>query len=90
MEQIRQLSLILVVFCALAAAIAILRKRGSSLKWPALTGKRRRMEIVERLALSPQANLVLVRLDQREILIATASSGCSVLEERKIANGAAA
>ena len=90
MEQIRQLSLILVVLGALAAAIALLKKRGSSLKWPALKRKTRRLEVVERLVLSPQANLILVRLDQREILIATSSGGCNVIEERKMANGAVA
>ena len=89
-ELIRQLSLILLVLIALAASITILKKRGSSMKWPALKRSPRRLEVVERVVLSPQANLVLVRLDQREILIATSAAGCSVLEERKMANGAAA
>lgn len=84
----RQFGLILVVLCALAAALTFLRKRGSRMKWPPLSRKARRLEVVERLILSPQANLVLVRLDQREILIAASVSGCSVLEERKWANGA--
>ena len=84
------MSLILVVLSALAASIAILKKRGSSLKWPALKRTPRRLEVVERVVLSQQANLILVRVDQREILIATSSGGCSVLEERKMANGAAA
>ena len=90
MELIRQFGLILVVLCALAAALGFLRKRGALIKWPVLKKKARRLEVVERLVLSPQANLVLLRLDEREILIATSTSGCSILEERKWANGAAA
>ena len=90
MELIRQFSLILVVLGALAAVITVMRKRGASVKWPQLNRKARRLEVVERLVLSTQANLVLVRLDEREILIATSSAGCSVLEERKMASGAAA
>ncbi len=86
----RQLSLILFVLGALAASISLLKKRGSGLKWPSLKQKTRRLEVVERVVLSPQANLVLVRLDHREILIATSGGGCSLLEERKMANGAAA
>ena len=90
MELIRQLSLILIVLSVLATLITLMKKRGSSLKWPDLKRNPRRLQVVERVVLSPQANLVLVRLDQREILIATSGGGCSVLEERKMANGAAA
>ena len=86
----RQFGLILVVLCALAAALGFLRKRGALIKWPALKRKARRLEVVERLVLSPHANLVLLRVDEREILITTSTSGCCVLEERKWANGAAA
>ena len=90
MELIRQFGLILAVLGALAAAIAVMRKRGANVKWPHMSRKVRRLEVVERLVLSPQANLVLIRLDEREILIATSGTGCSVLEERKMASGAAA
>jgi hypothetical protein len=90
LEQIRQLSLVVVVLCALAAALSVLRKRGFNLKWPEMKRKPRRLEVLERLALSPQTNLVLVRLDECEILIASAGGGCTVLEQRKTANGAAA
>ena len=86
----RQFSFIVIVLCALAASIALLRKRGAALKVPRFAKRTRRLEIVERLALSQHASLVLVRLDEREILIANCGTGCSILEERKMASGAAA
>jgi hypothetical protein len=90
LELVRQLSLILVVLSALAGSIAILKKRGSQLKWPALYRKTGRLEVLERVVLSPQASMVLVRWDRREILVATYDRGCSVLEEKEMANGASA
>lgn len=90
MESIRQLTFILVVLSALAGLIALLKKRSPSLKWPALKRTPRRLEVLERVVLSQHASLLLVRLDQREILITTSGEGCNVLEERKMASGAAA
>ena len=90
MESVRQFCLIVIVLGALAGALAVLKKRGANVKLPLFVKKNRRMEIVERLTLSQQSCLVLIRIDHREILIASSAAGCSVLEERAIAREATA
>jgi len=86
----RQFGFIVMVLGALAASIAILRKRGADIKVPLWSKRTRRLAIVERLAVSPNSGLLLVRLDDRELLVASSASGCSILEERKLARGASA
>ena len=90
MESMRQFSFIVILICGLATAIALLRKRGAGLKVPRFAKRTRRLEVLERLALSQHSSLVLVRLDGREILVTNSNSGCSILEERKMARGESA
>ena len=90
MEFTRQITFVLFVLGLLAAAIALLRKPGKLPIWPALARKPRRVEVLERATLSPQASLALVRIDGREILIAIAGSSCAVIEEKQRTAGAAA
>ena len=90
MESMRQFSFILIVLSALAASIAILRRRGAGIRAPLFTKRVRRLEVLERLALSQSSSLLLVRLDGREMLVASSNSGCSILEERQIGKGASA
>jgi flagellar biogenesis protein FliO len=42
----------------------------------------RRMQVVERLPLTPQHSLHLVRIDGRLLVVASGPGGCSVLEEK--------
>ncbi len=82
MEWIRQLAAIGLVFGLLAAALWALRRRGIAARGPWLGARKagKRLVLVERLALSPQHSLHLVRLGERELLIGTHAGGCAVLE----------
>ena len=42
----------------------------------------RRMHVVERLPLTPQHSLHLVRIDGRLLVVASGPGGCSLLEEK--------
>ena len=42
----------------------------------------RRMQVVERLPLTPQHSLHLVRIDGRLLVVASGPGGCSLLEEK--------
>ncbi len=63
----------------LAGALVWLRRFGPG-SWRPRTAGGRRLEILERLPLTPQHSLYLVRLCGRELLIGTAPSGCAVLD----------
>lgn len=41
------------------------------------------MQVLERLPLTPQHSLHLVRIEERIVVVASGPGGCSVLEERK-------
>ncbi len=45
-------------------------------------GKHKSIQVVERLSLTPQHSLHLVKLDDRTMLIAVSPGGCSILTER--------
>lgn len=45
--------------------------------------KLRRMQVLERLPLTPQHSLHLVRIEERIVVVASGPGGCSVLEERR-------
>jgi flagellar biogenesis protein FliO len=59
------------------ATLAIGRKRS-----------RRKLELVERLPLSPQHSLHLVRLGETMLLVAASPGGCRLIERRPAAAGA--
>jgi flagellar biogenesis protein FliO len=68
------------VLFLLAGTLFWLRRRGiASFSLPAMTNQKRRMEVVERVALGPQHALHLVRINGRAVLVATAPGGCQVL-----------
>ncbi len=81
MEGIRQALAIVFVFGLLAACVWRLRRAGP----PALRLRgggrrsRRRMEAVERLPLTPQHSLHLVRVGSKGFLVAAHPGGCAVL-----------
>jgi hypothetical protein len=100
MDVARQVFSVLLVFSLLGAVLWLLR-RGGRISFQGFTvrglaakralGNSRSMVAVERLALTPQHTLHLVRINGREVLVATHPQGCSVVTpaaERAIGAGA--
>lgn len=86
MEVVRQVLSVLLVFALLGTALRALRQRGHH---PLRGGFPRRgpartltLETVERLTLTPQHSLHLVRVGGSEVLVATHPQGCALLIER--------
>jgi flagellar biogenesis protein FliO len=86
----RQVFSILLVFLLLGWALWRLRRRGSPIGalWRKPSGSARALETLERLTLTPQHALHLVRVHGREIVVATYPHGCSLMSEKS--NGACA
>ena len=80
---LRQAVSVLLVFLLLGLALWKLRQPGSSLHlpWRKQGGSPRALESVERLALTPQHALHVVRVHGREVVVATHPQGCTVLSE---------
>lgn len=81
MDIVRQILAVLLVFGLLGAALWALRRRGSlrgglPFRPP---GRGRALEVVERLALTPQHSLHIVRIRSRELVVATYPNGSVVL-----------
>jgi flagellar biogenesis protein FliO len=87
MDLLRQLAAVGLVFGLLAAALWMLRRRGiTSRGWlPRPRRATARLESLERLALSPQHTLHLVRVADRALLIGAHSGGCTLLESLPLA-----
>jgi flagellar biosynthetic protein FliO len=82
MELTEQIAMVLVVFALLGGMLWFLKKRGlASLP---LTRRRgaanRRMEVLERVPLTPQHAIHLVRVSGKVLLIGTAPSSCNILD----------
>ncbi len=81
MEMFQQFIIVLAVLALLCGALWVLKRKG----W-ARTGFRGRkgsqpyLELIDRLPLTPQHSLHLVRLQDRTLLIGLSPSGCSLLE----------
>jgi flagellar biogenesis protein FliO len=81
MEWIRQILAVCFVFALLACMVWWLRGRSKvTLRLPKLSKRARRIEVLERLALTPQHSLHLVSLCGKQMVIAAHSSGVSVVE----------
>jgi flagellar biogenesis protein FliO len=80
---IQQLLIICAVLASFVVALWTLRRRGlvrfASLKF----GGRpeRKLQVLERLQLTPHHSLCLVRMEERTLLIGTAPSSCHVLDQ---------
>jgi flagellar biogenesis protein FliO len=73
---------VLLVLSLLGGALWWLRRKGMAsfaLPGPALN-KRKSIRVVERLALTPQHSLHLVKVEDRTLLIAASPAGCALLE----------
>jgi len=81
-EDLQQVILAVGLLAALAIALFVLHNKG--LVRFALKGnseaKQRRLQTIERLPLTPQHSLHLVRVADRTVLIAVSPGGCSVLD----------
>jgi flagellar biosynthetic protein FliO len=82
MEMFQQLFVVLVVLGVLCGGLWALKRKG----WARTTLRRTRedgqprLEVIDRLPLSPHHSLHLVRLADRTLLIGLSPSGCSLLE----------
>ena len=82
MDPIQSLLAVLLVLGLLATTLAVLRRR-SMLTWRmpgSVSPASRRMELVERISLSPNHTLHLVRIGDRSVLVATTPGSCQILD----------
>jgi flagellar biogenesis protein FliO len=82
MQLTEQIGMVLVVFALLGGLLWFTKGRGmASFRLGARRGgNTRRMEVLERVPLTPQHALHLVRVSGRTVLIATAPSSCTLLD----------
>jgi flagellar biosynthetic protein FliO len=82
METTQQLLAVIVVLGLLCGSLWLLKRKGwvrTSLRRPARPGQPR-LEVLDRLALTPQHSLHLVRLADRTLLVGLSPQGCNLLE----------
>lgn len=81
MESLQQLMVVAAVLAAMGGSIWLLQRRGF-VRFNGLAVRRpeRKLEMIERLQLTPQHSLCLVRMEGRILLISTAPSSCSLLQ----------
>lgn len=87
--ELRQFFSVLLVFALLGGALVLLRRGssssfrlasfGKSLSLAKSKGRERSLESIERIALTPQHSLHLVRIQGREVVVATHPQGCALL-----------
>lgn len=80
METIRQALATAAVFLALGAVLWLLRRTGRAGRLGFRRRSASRLEAVERVPLSPNHALHLVRFGNRALLIAAHAGGCTLLE----------
>jgi hypothetical protein len=84
MEAVQQALAVLFVFGLLATAVWKLRGGSPLLArngWNRARGTARSLEAVERVALTPQHAIHLVRVHGREMIVMTHPQGCSVVQQ---------
>ena len=89
---IQQLIAVVLVMGLLLASLQWLRRRGlAHIRTGLRLGRRspRRLELVEKLPLTAQHSLHVVRMDGRSLLIGVSPAGCALLErgETELATG---
>ena len=81
MEAVQQILSVVFVFSLLALVAWALRGRGNLLRFAHTPKGESPLERIDRLILTPQHSLHLVRLSGKELLIATHPQGCTVVSE---------
>ena len=81
MEIFSQAAAIVGVLVLLAATLWLLQRRGLA-AFAVRSGQERRMQVVERLPLTAQHALHLIRVDGKVLLVASAPGGCTLLVDR--------
>ena len=76
----QQLTMVLVVFALLGGLLWLLRRRGGLAFSPRRSGVRQ-LEVLERVPLTPHHALHLVRISGKVVLIGTAPSACTLLDQ---------
>ncbi len=83
MQLTEQIGMVLLVFALLGGLLWFARRRGMA-SFPIASLRRssnsKRLEVLERVPLTPQHALHLVRVADRTVLIATAPSSCTLLD----------
>lgn len=82
MDLAQQFAAVITVLALLGAVVFVARKRGFAVNFPNRPSRPRRMESIERLALTPNHSLHLVTVDSKTFLVAVSPGGCQLLEER--------
>src|SRR5208337_1620073 len=87
MQLTEQIGMVLLVFALMGGLLWLAKRRGMAsfpiASFPKGLGRGangRRLEVLERVPLTPQHALHLVRVAERTVLIATAPSSCTLLE----------
>jgi flagellar biogenesis protein FliO len=81
----QQIITVLAVMALMIGMLQWLRRRGVAHLRTGLVRRKagRRLELLERLPLTPQHSLHIVRMDGRSLLIGVSPSGCALLENGK-------
>ncbi len=82
MQLTEQIGMVLLVFALMGGLLWFAKRRGmaSFPVGPRRSSNGRRLEVLERVTLTPQHALHLVRVAERTVLIATAPSSCTLLD----------
>ena len=82
METTEQLLAVMVVLGLLCGSLWLLKRKGlvrTGFRRPALPGQPR-LEVIDRLTLTPQHSLHLIRMADRTLLVGLSPQGCNLLE----------
>jgi flagellar biogenesis protein FliO len=86
---IRQMLALFAVMALTMGLLQWLRRRGvSHIRIAPRRRSARRLELLEKLHLTPQHSLHVVRMDDRSLLIGVSPAGCALLESAKADTGA--
>ena len=82
MDVLQQIAAVCLVIGLAVLAAALSRKGSGGLKvWRWRGPASGRMELVERLMITPQHSLCIVRVDGREVMVGVSPGGMSVMKE---------
>ncbi len=81
MDSLQQALSVTFVLALLGGTLWWLRRKGmAQIAFKAGGARRRSIQVIERMSLTPQHSLHLVRVADRTMLIAASPAGCSILE----------